>query len=368
MTTTKTSFTALTAIAMAVLAQTAFSDFDQWQINELFTNSDGTVQFIELITTAPNQGDLSGLTLMTRDAVNSQQKSVSFSSNLQGDTSNRTLLVATQGFVNLTGLEPELLIDSLFLFTEGGSVDFANGIATLSYGAAQLPKNGVQSINALLQPQAPDPTAYSGLSANPSTTSPAQFDGVSILNLPILNAPGIGVANVTFDVNLATTQFVLRSDFYLYGAGITAGDTPATFQGSTLSIPLLPIGTEHYAFDLTLVGEDPITFSNPTNIVITPVPTPKPEPEPGPDPTQQSIERGAQLYLSKNCASCHGAGGAGGIGPALLGHNSSSLDFLQTTIDSTMPQGNPSQCVDSSTETCATDISNYIIGQFGSGL
>lgn len=43
MTTTKTSFTALTAIAMAVLAQTAFSDFDQWQINELFTNSDGTV-------------------------------------------------------------------------------------------------------------------------------------------------------------------------------------------------------------------------------------------------------------------------------------------------------------------------------------
>ena len=364
----KTAIRASIALAGAGLVQSAWSDFDQWQISEIFSNSDGTIQFIELSTTAANQGDLSGQGITSANTEATSQNSASFASNLSGDTSNRSVLVATQGFVDLTGLTPDLVVETPFLFTEGGTIDFGNGVSTLTYTAAQLPKNGVQAISGSLQPKDPDPTNFAGLSANPGTSTPALFDGISVLTLPILDVPGIGVANVSFDVNLNTVQFILRDDFYLYGAGITAGDTPATLQGVTLHIPLLPIGAENYAFDLSLVGDNPITFANLANIVATPASTPEPEPEPEPDPTQQSIERGQALYTSVQCNTCHGPTGGGGIGPSLRGHGASSFAFLRSTINGTMPQGNANACVDSASSTCATDIANFIIDEFGSGL
>jgi len=40
----------LCAIVLLVSAGTARATLDLWQVNEIYSNADGTVQFIELIT------------------------------------------------------------------------------------------------------------------------------------------------------------------------------------------------------------------------------------------------------------------------------------------------------------------------------
>jgi hypothetical protein len=83
----------------------------------------------------------------------------------------------------------------------------------------------------------------------------------------------MGVANVSFDVNLDTLVFTLRDEFYLYDQGIVAGSTAATLQaGSVLHIPALRFGNELYEFDLEIIGDNPIAFGNPSSISISAAP------------------------------------------------------------------------------------------------
>ena len=344
-------------VVAAVTMSQALADFDQWQFSEVFSNAVGDVQYIVLESAASNQGDLSSLTLVASDASGQQQNSLLFSANLTGETLGSKLLIATQSFVQTTGLSADFEINDGFLFTEGGSLDFANGTSFLSYGASQLAKNGVQSMSGSLDPQLPSPTNFAGLSATLSLPVSGIFDSVnSIMQLPVLNVPGTGLVNVSFDVNPASLQFVLRDGFYAYSQGITAGDTPAEFQaGGILYIPRLPVGNEIYEFNLALLGDAPISFGNPAIISITNTP---PEPDPEPSPLEQSIALGEVQY-SARCASCHG--GSGGIGPNLRTSSFNTFAALRSKIDLSMPVGNSSSCRDSSTSTCATDAANYIL-------
>ncbi len=75
---------------------------------------------------------------------------------------------------------------------------------------------------------------------------------------------------------------------------------------------------------------------------------------------QGDAENGETLY-SRQCASCHGAEGGGGIGPSLVGCGTcNSEESLFDKIDKDMPVGNPSGCTDS----CARDIAAYIFQVF----
>lgn len=352
---------AVIVVVAAFTMSQALADFDQWQFSEVFSNAEGDVQYIVLESAVSNQGDLSGLTLVASDASGQQQNNLLFSANLTGETQGSKLLIATQSFVQTTGLSADFEITDGFLFTEGGSLDFANGTSVLSYGASQLAKNGVQSMSGSLDPQLPNPTNFTGLSAALSLPASGIFDSVnSIMQLPVLNVPGTGPVNVSFDVNPSSLQFVLRDGFYVYSQGITAGDTPAEFQaGGILYIPRLPVGNEIYEFNLTLVSDAPVTFANPAVISISNI-VPEPEPDPGPSALEQSIALGEVQY-SARCASCHGASGGGGIGPNLRISSFNAFAALRSKIDLTMPDGNPSSCRDGSTSTCATDAANYIL-------
>ena len=349
----------------------AYGAFDQWQINEVFSSADGSVQFVELNTTAANQIDLAGQTLVSSST--SQQKTLTFGTSLSGDTANKRVLIATQAFTTLTGLTPDYVIDAGFLSTTGGAVSFANGTASVTYSASQLPLNGIQSINGTLVPGTASPTNFAGSSAAVTATVYANFDvSTSILNLPVVDVPTVGIANLSFDVNLQTVQFALRNDFFLYDAGIVAGGNAAQFlPGNILAIPALPVGTELYAFKMSIVGDNPLTFGNLTEIAVTnstPEPQPEPEPEPQPSELQQSIERGRSDYELR-CAVCHGEGGGGGssaFGPApnLRTSGFNSFDLLRSKIDSSMPIDAPASCRDSGASTCATDTTNYILNDF----
>ncbi|MEZ4295508.1 MAG: DUF1592 domain-containing protein [Polyangiaceae bacterium] len=74
----------------------------------------------------------------------------------------------------------------------------------------------------------------------------------------------------------------------------------------------------------------------------------------GTDPGKGDPTNGADLY-AELCASCHGNAAEGGLGPRLAPWTR-SFEELASTIDATMPQGEPEKCEGD----CASDIAAYL--------
>ena len=132
----------LCAIALLVSAGTARATFHLWQLNEIYSNADGTVQFIELITSAGGQQFLAGHSITS--AQGATTLSFTFPSDLPGDSAGRTFLIGTTGFAALGLVTPDYIVPNGFLFTTNGSVNFA-GVDSVSWTA--LPVDGIMSID-----------------------------------------------------------------------------------------------------------------------------------------------------------------------------------------------------------------------------
>ncbi len=132
----------LCAIVLLVSAGTARASFHLWQLNEIYSNADGTVQFIELIALAGGQQFLTGHTITSSQGATTH--SFTFPLDLPGDTAGRTFLVGTAGFAALGLVTPDYTVPNGFLFTTNGSVNFA-GVDSVSWTA--LPVDGVMSID-----------------------------------------------------------------------------------------------------------------------------------------------------------------------------------------------------------------------------
>jgi len=120
------------------------ASFHLWEINEVYSNSDGSVQFIELFTTADGQEFLGGQSLTVSGA--GAAAPFTFGANLSGDTTaNHSLLIGTSNLETLYGLVPDYVLPAHFL-TDGTStsLDFA-GVDSVSL--AELPRDGSKSLN-----------------------------------------------------------------------------------------------------------------------------------------------------------------------------------------------------------------------------
>ncbi len=122
----------------------AWANFHLFQIEQLFSNADGTVQFIVLheFTGANNEHLWGGMPLISTHAgVN---KTLIFPTNLpSSNTAGRRVLVATDGFAALGIVTPDYKIPNGFLPTDGGTLNYA-GVDTVTF--ASLPTDGTTAI------------------------------------------------------------------------------------------------------------------------------------------------------------------------------------------------------------------------------
>jgi len=166
-------------------ARPAHAASHQWRFNELFSNADGTVQFIEMqeCCGATEEFFLQSKWVTARH-VNHQY---TFRNNLTGNTANKYLLLATQGFADIAGAPtPDAIIPSGFLPVSGDTLDYWQyPDATRIYGA--LPQDGVTALEV-----GPGPDGVSGTDDDiyqPATNSPTNYAGQSgsiDLNVPVL--------------------------------------------------------------------------------------------------------------------------------------------------------------------------------------
>lgn len=133
--------TALFTVAM--LPSPAQAGFHLWTIREVYTDSSGSLQFIELVDSFGGQNLVSGKSLNVSNVGATQTHFFTVpGSSLSGSTLNHALLFGTAGLAAAGGPTPDYIIPDNFLFAAGGSIAFF-GQGGGAYSA--LPTDGVFS-------------------------------------------------------------------------------------------------------------------------------------------------------------------------------------------------------------------------------
>jgi hypothetical protein len=133
----------LAAIALLLVPLSASARFHLWDITEVYSNADGSVQFIELAVNADLEDLLGGKTLA------SGTTNFTFPSNIPTtSTANHHLLIATPAFASQPGaVTPDYTFAAAnFMSTAADTINFA-AVDTFAFTAGQLPTNGVDSLN-----------------------------------------------------------------------------------------------------------------------------------------------------------------------------------------------------------------------------
>ena len=152
-------------LALCGYATPALATFHLWDVSEVFSNSDGTVQFIEFFTASAGQQFLGGGTHFVRtEQANAIRNSFTFPANLvvptNTTTANHHFLIATPGFAAVAGVAPDYEIPVGFI--EVGIADEINFANVDSFLLAGLPTDGINSLNEVAVVAAATPTNFAG--------------------------------------------------------------------------------------------------------------------------------------------------------------------------------------------------------------
>ena len=166
----RASLCALAAI-LTFLSFPATASFHLFRLDQLYSNADGSIQFIVLKECCGADGEnfLGGHALTSTQGGTTN--TLAFPNNLpSSNTANRSVLIATPGFVALGLVTPDYTIPAGFLFTNGGTVNYA-GVDSITYAA--LPTDGVTALNRqgmMIQNLA---TNFAGATGSVSAAAPA---------------------------------------------------------------------------------------------------------------------------------------------------------------------------------------------------
>jgi serralysin len=145
----------------------AHATFHLYQITEIYSSADGSVQYVEIFTSASGQNfplNTSAATLMsTGGSTQSYRVPANYPS---GDTTNTHVLFATQAFASLGIVTPDYIIPAGFLSVSGGSINYA-GVDTVTFTA--LPTNGMAIARDGTQ-KTPAPTNFAGQTGSLQTS------------------------------------------------------------------------------------------------------------------------------------------------------------------------------------------------------
>ncbi len=166
-----------TAFLLAVLLCLpgfAMASFHTFLIHQVFSNTDGSVQYVVLkeASGANGQNFLGGHALQSTSA--GVTKSFSFPGNLPSSaTANKFVLVGTQEFANLNVVTPDYIMPANFVPVSGGSIAFA-GIDSVTFDAMPINPNGEAfAIDRNGTPMANAPTNFAGKTGSVPFTPPA---------------------------------------------------------------------------------------------------------------------------------------------------------------------------------------------------
>ncbi len=199
---TRTQIVAVSAALGCFAASTdsARAGFHLWDITEIYSNADGTLQFIEWFTSAASEELLGG------HVVTTESNTYTFPNNLPNPvTTNHNFLMATAGFAALPGAPvPDFIIPDGFIDLTGDTLRLRTSPGgtvweTLSFAAGELPTNGIDSLVCAVH------SGSACMSTDVEVNSPTNFagDSGSVMPPPACSADLDGDGGVgAFDLAL----------------------------------------------------------------------------------------------------------------------------------------------------------------------
>ncbi|HTR77899.1 MAG TPA: hypothetical protein VMH39_07300, partial [Gemmatimonadaceae bacterium] len=136
----------LAAGLMMLTATAASATFHTYQIQQIFSNADGSVQFMVLHEAVGFNGQefLTGHTLTSQQS-GGMAKQIVFPNDLgSNNTAGTFVLIATQGFAALNLVTPDYVVPNNFIPLTNGTINYAQ-VDQVSYNA--LPTDGVSAID-----------------------------------------------------------------------------------------------------------------------------------------------------------------------------------------------------------------------------
>ena len=272
----------LCALAMFALATSnAFPSYHTFQIEQIYSNADGTVQFIVMHESLGANGE----NLWANNSLTSTHAGVTktfvFPMDLPGGasdgndygygtmlspTANRRVLIATQGFAALGLVAPDYVIPNNFLPIGGGTINYA-GFDSVTYPS--LPTDGANALSRTGIPVANRAANFAGQTGSVAAAA-AQFAPVGgVWWNPSESGAGYGLdyQNGTLLVQIYSYLAGGPAQWYLAAAPVTANVFQATLDkySGGQCISCIYKGP-------TLVGNDgqvTITFTSPTTANVT---------------------------------------------------------------------------------------------------
>jgi hypothetical protein len=164
---------ALVIALVALRPRPALAVFHLWKVKEVYSNSDGSIQYIELFSASGSQNAMSGHTITANS--DGTVRTFTFGSNLVGSTASKHLLIATPGFALVPGAPtPNYILPCGPFFTPGATsitIDFGEGTDTITFAGSTLPTDGENSLT--------DTDLGAGQSLMAAANSPTNFAGTA---------------------------------------------------------------------------------------------------------------------------------------------------------------------------------------------
>ncbi len=158
------------AALLACTVAPVWSGSHTWVVNEIFSNPDGTIQYVELWTPSPNEAAIGG-----KSVTSNANTSPGFPANLPpNSTQDQYLLLGTSDFANLPGapaLDMPALPDNFFSINADELQWHIYVPSILSFGPGELPTDGIQSLDKDGNTTCGTPTNFAGDIFSPRDTS-----------------------------------------------------------------------------------------------------------------------------------------------------------------------------------------------------
>lgn len=205
----------LSLVLLSLIAATrpASASFHLWAMTELYSNADGSVQFLEMRALSGSEEFFAGHVLTASGGGVTHRFTVP--DNLPGDSSGRTMIFGTQGFAALGVVQPDFVVPNGFFPIGGGTANWADA-DVWNYGA--LPTDGNLSLARDGSTAANSPRNFAGQTGHVSGAVSAQ----------VLNVQGLWFASPAFSesgwgVNLAQQGDIVFATWFTYdtdGSGL----------------------------------------------------------------------------------------------------------------------------------------------------
>jgi len=140
---------ALVAGIVLCAASPARANFHLWQVEEVFSNADGSIQYVEFFTSSDSQNLLMDHVIRSVQ-TSTQLDSFTLGSDLGMTTLDHFFLVATPGFKAVSGIDPDYTFSQGQTFIHLGAtnrIDLVGAFtAAFLFDPSMLPTDGVHAL------------------------------------------------------------------------------------------------------------------------------------------------------------------------------------------------------------------------------